>query len=83
MCYLTEGAQDFLRHYDSLSDNGFSLHKCFICGNDFTQGKLLMGEDECCNDCYKEQGKVFDFYREITKGEITDYQLLTMKEVDL
>jgi len=78
MCYLTDGSQDHLRKYDNLPDFT-ELHKCFICGSDFTEGKLLMDEDECCNDCFNEQGKVFEHYRIITQYEIKDYQLLTMK----
>jgi len=61
------------------------IHECFVCKSDFFtgEGKLLMSEDKCCNECYNDIGNVYQHYRIISDYQVTDLELLTMKVSEL
>jgi hypothetical protein len=69
MCYITDGAQDHLRHQDSLEPNFPENHICNACEQEFEPNKGFKIEDEkFCKDCV-DSYKHFDFYRALNLSD--------------
>lgn len=77
MCYITDGAQDYLRHLDSLEPDLPENHICNACEAEFEPNKGFKIEDEkFCKNCVYSY-RHFDFYRGL---DLTDFEIFEITE---